>query len=159
MLNISSYQGKFRWNYDQGKGNLVWVSGEFELSEFWVIEVLLCLQVLKENCITSNCHQNMQFLQFLSLHTLWWRQPHVLQIHVQWRTFHLRSASMFETLFIQVTQRATKICYCERLVIRVLNNPWDTYNALEHQNPDFQKVDSTILLQWITIRKTNNYNY
>lgn len=64
---------------------------------------------------------------------------------------------MFETLFIQVTQRATKICYCERLVIRVLNNPWDTYNALEHQNPDFQKVDSTIFLQWITIRKTNNY--
>ena len=29
-----SYRGKFQWNFDQGKGNLVWVSGEFELSEF-----------------------------------------------------------------------------------------------------------------------------
>ena len=29
-----SYRGKFQWNFDQGKGNLVWVRGEFELSEF-----------------------------------------------------------------------------------------------------------------------------
>ena len=29
-----SYQGKFQWNFDQGKGNLVQVSGELELSEF-----------------------------------------------------------------------------------------------------------------------------
>ena len=30
----SSYQGKFQWNFDQGKGNLVWVSRELKLSEF-----------------------------------------------------------------------------------------------------------------------------
>ena len=30
----SSYWGKFQWNFDQGKGNLVRVSREFELSEF-----------------------------------------------------------------------------------------------------------------------------
>ena len=30
----SNYQGKFQRNFDQGKGNLVRVSGEFELSEF-----------------------------------------------------------------------------------------------------------------------------
>ena len=29
-----SYQGKFQWKFDQGKGNLVQVSGELELSEF-----------------------------------------------------------------------------------------------------------------------------
>ena len=29
-----SYRDKFQWNFDQGKGNLVWVRGEFELSEF-----------------------------------------------------------------------------------------------------------------------------
>ena len=29
-----SCQGKFQWNFDQGKGNLVQVSGELELSEF-----------------------------------------------------------------------------------------------------------------------------
>ena len=27
-----SYQGKFDWHFDQRRGNLVWVSGEFELS-------------------------------------------------------------------------------------------------------------------------------
>ena len=30
----SSYRGKFQWIFDQGKENLVRVSGEFELSEF-----------------------------------------------------------------------------------------------------------------------------
>ena len=30
----SSSQGKFQWNFDQGKENSVRVSGEFELSEF-----------------------------------------------------------------------------------------------------------------------------
>ena len=30
----SSYRGKFEWNFDQRKWNLVRVSGEFELSEF-----------------------------------------------------------------------------------------------------------------------------
>ena len=29
-----SYRDKFQWNFDQGKGNLVWVSRELELSEF-----------------------------------------------------------------------------------------------------------------------------
>ena len=28
----SSYQGNFQWNFDQGKGNLVWVSEELGLS-------------------------------------------------------------------------------------------------------------------------------
>ena len=31
---IRSYQWKFQWNFDQGKGNLVWVNGEFELVWF-----------------------------------------------------------------------------------------------------------------------------
>ena len=30
----SSHRGKFHWNFDRGKANLVWVSKEFELSEF-----------------------------------------------------------------------------------------------------------------------------
>ena len=34
----SSYRGNFRWLFDQGKWNLVWVSGEFELSEFELTE-------------------------------------------------------------------------------------------------------------------------
>ena len=34
LARNSSYRSKFQWNFDQGKGNLVWVSGEFELSEF-----------------------------------------------------------------------------------------------------------------------------
>ena len=29
----SSYRGKFRWIFDQGKGNLVSVGGEIEVSE------------------------------------------------------------------------------------------------------------------------------
>ena len=29
----TSYQGEFQWKFDQGKGNLVRVSGEFELSK------------------------------------------------------------------------------------------------------------------------------
>ena len=29
----TSYRGKFQWKFYQGKGNLVLVSGEFELSE------------------------------------------------------------------------------------------------------------------------------
>ena len=29
----SGYRGKFQWNFDQGKRNLVRISGEFELSE------------------------------------------------------------------------------------------------------------------------------
>ena len=29
-----SYQGKFQWIFDQGKWNVVRVSGEFKLSEF-----------------------------------------------------------------------------------------------------------------------------
>ena len=32
-----SYRDKFQWNFDQGKGNLVRVSGEFELSSFYWI--------------------------------------------------------------------------------------------------------------------------
>ena len=36
-----SYRAKFQWNFDLGKENLVPVSGEFELSEFRVINVLL----------------------------------------------------------------------------------------------------------------------
>ena len=34
----SSYWGRFLWNFDQGKGNLVRVSGKFELSEFKLSE-------------------------------------------------------------------------------------------------------------------------
>ena len=34
LAGNSSYRGKFQWYFDQGKGNLVRVSGEFELSEF-----------------------------------------------------------------------------------------------------------------------------
>ena len=30
----SSYQGKFQWIFNQGKWNVVQVSGEFESSEF-----------------------------------------------------------------------------------------------------------------------------
>lgn len=30
----SSYQGKSQWNFDERKGNLVRVCGEFKLSEF-----------------------------------------------------------------------------------------------------------------------------
>ena len=36
-----SYRAKFQWNFDLGKENVVPVSGEFELSEFRVIDVLL----------------------------------------------------------------------------------------------------------------------
>ena len=35
LVGNLSYQGKFQWNFDQGKGNLVRASGEFELSEFY----------------------------------------------------------------------------------------------------------------------------
>ena len=35
----SSYRGIFQWIFDQGKENLVWVSGEFELSQFRVNRV------------------------------------------------------------------------------------------------------------------------
>ena len=35
---ISSYRGKCKWNVDQGKGNLGWVSEEFELSELELTE-------------------------------------------------------------------------------------------------------------------------
>ena len=34
LAGNSSYRAKFQWNFDQGKGNLVRVSREFELSEF-----------------------------------------------------------------------------------------------------------------------------
>ena len=34
----SSYRGKFQWNFDQGKGNLVRVSREFELTELELTE-------------------------------------------------------------------------------------------------------------------------
>ena len=34
----SSYWGRFQWNFDQGKGNLVRVSGKVELSEFKLTE-------------------------------------------------------------------------------------------------------------------------
>ena len=34
LAGYSSYWAKFQWNFDQGKGNLVQVSREFELSEF-----------------------------------------------------------------------------------------------------------------------------
>ena len=33
VSEISSYRGKFQWNFDQGKEKLVRVSREFELSE------------------------------------------------------------------------------------------------------------------------------
>ena len=33
LAGIWSYRGKSQWNFDQWKGNLVLVSGEFELSE------------------------------------------------------------------------------------------------------------------------------
>ena len=36
-----SYRAKFQWNFDLGKENLVPVSGEFKLSEFRAIDVLL----------------------------------------------------------------------------------------------------------------------
>ena len=32
LAGNSSYRGKFQWNFDQGKGNLVWVNREFKLS-------------------------------------------------------------------------------------------------------------------------------
>ena len=35
LVGNLSYQGKFQWNFDQGKGNLVRANGEFELSEFY----------------------------------------------------------------------------------------------------------------------------
>ena len=34
----SSYQGNCQWLFDQGKGNLVWVRREFELSELELAE-------------------------------------------------------------------------------------------------------------------------
>ena len=36
-----SYRAKFQWNFDLGKENLVPVSGEFNLSEFRVIDILM----------------------------------------------------------------------------------------------------------------------
>ena len=35
LVGNLSYQGKFQWNFDQGKGNLARASGEFELSQFY----------------------------------------------------------------------------------------------------------------------------
>ena len=34
LAGSSIYQSKFQWNLGQGRANLVWISGEFELSEF-----------------------------------------------------------------------------------------------------------------------------
>ena len=41
-----SYRGKFQGNFDQGKGNLVWVRGEFELSEFIISRVYCNLKLI-----------------------------------------------------------------------------------------------------------------
>ena len=41
LVGNSTYRGKFQWNLDQGKGNLVQVSREFKVIWVWVIEVLL----------------------------------------------------------------------------------------------------------------------
>ena len=37
----SSYRGKFRLDFDQGKGHLVRVSEEFEFSGFYLIPLIL----------------------------------------------------------------------------------------------------------------------
>ena len=60
LAGNSSYRCKFQRNFDQGKGNLVRVRGEFELSEFelsrlWLlISVLQCTdEKVEENCSVS----------------------------------------------------------------------------------------------------------
>ena len=45
VVGNSSYWGKFQWNFDQGKGNWVQVSGEFELSKFELLR-FFCIEVL-----------------------------------------------------------------------------------------------------------------
>ena len=45
----SNYQGKFQRNFDQGKGNLVRVSGEFELSEF-ELSRFYCILLFLSGC-------------------------------------------------------------------------------------------------------------
>ena len=44
-MGNSSYWGKLQWNFDQGKGNWVQVSGEFELSKF-ELSRFFCIEVL-----------------------------------------------------------------------------------------------------------------
>ena len=45
VVGYSSYWGKFQWNFDQGKGNWVQVSGELELSKFELLR-FFCIEVL-----------------------------------------------------------------------------------------------------------------
>ena len=45
VVGNSNYWGKFQWNFDQGKGNWVQVSGEFELSKFELLK-FFCIEVL-----------------------------------------------------------------------------------------------------------------
>ena len=53
LAGNSSYWGNFQWNFDQGKGNLVPVSGEFELSE--CIPSWCPFSRQKEKNISSQC--------------------------------------------------------------------------------------------------------
>ena len=55
MKNSSSYQGKFQWNFDQVKGNLVQVSWEFELSKF---------EFLRFYCISSQTSEVINSVTF-----------------------------------------------------------------------------------------------
>ena len=55
----SNCQGKFQRNFDQGKGNLVRVSGEFELSEF-ELSRFYCILLFLSGCA-------LFFSQFISL--------------------------------------------------------------------------------------------
>ena len=45
VVGNSSYWGKFQWNFDEGKGNWIQVSGELELSKFELLR-FFCIEVL-----------------------------------------------------------------------------------------------------------------
>ena len=54
-----SYWGKFQWNFDQGKGNIVWLSGEFEWSEFELSRFYCTSDVTNNRKWTlKNCYAN-----------------------------------------------------------------------------------------------------
>ena len=63
----SNYEGKFQRNFDQGKGNLVRVSGEFELSEF-ELSRFYCILLFLSGCALffHNYFLLMSFALFVS---------------------------------------------------------------------------------------------
>ena len=56
LAGNSGYRGKFQWRFDQGKWNIVRVSGAFELSELELTGLYCIYPKFSEDCVISTIY-------------------------------------------------------------------------------------------------------